>query len=217
MAEILENIKPNRMELLKLRKRLILAEKGHRLLKEKRDALIAEFMKIVSVVRSVRTDVQEQLARAFEQVLGAEAIMGTELVREISWNTDQPISLRVANRNVMGVLIPLLEMGDIVRKVTGRGYGLVETSSKLDDAAQCMEQALAAILKLAEVEETVRRLGREVERTKRRVNALEYIIMPRLRATIKHIWLQIDELERENFIRLKKIKASLNKDESATA
>jgi len=212
MAEILENIKPNRMELLKLRKRLILAEKGHRLLKEKRDALIAEFMKIVSVVRSVRADVQEHLATAYEHLRCAEAIMGTESVREISWITDQPITVDVTHRNVMGVMIPILKVPDITRTVTRRGYGLVETPAKLDEAARHMEQMLTVVLKLAEVEETVRRLAREVERTKRRVNALEYIIMPRLKATIKHIWIQIDEIERENFIRLKKIKASLNKD-----
>ena len=217
MADVIEGIKPTRMELLKLRKRVILAVRGHKLLKEKRDALISEFLSIAGSVRTVRTQAEEQLARAYEHLLAAQAVMGTGAVREVSWNTDQDIQVKMRSRNIMGVTVPLLEMNKIERTAIRRGYGLVGTSSWLDEACRAMEQALTMIVKLAEVEETVRRLALEVEKTKRRVNALEYIVIPRLTATVKYIRMRLDEIERESFTRLKKIKAVLEARARETA
>ena len=197
MADIIEGIKPTRMELLKLRKRVVLAERGHRLLKEKRDALISEFLSIAGNVRNIRKEAEEQLARAYEDLLASQAIMGTGAVREISWNTDQDIRVGLKTRNIMGVTVPIIEMGKAERTVIRRGYGFADTSSRLDEACRGMEQALSRIIKLAEVEETVRRLALEVEKTKRRVNALEYIVIPKLRATVKYIRMRLDEIERE--------------------
>ena len=113
MAEIIEGIKPTRMELLKLRKRVVLAEKGHRLLKEKRDALITEFLNVVSTVRTARQEAENQLARAYEDLLSAQALMGSGKVRQISQNTDQDIQVDIRTRNIMGVTVPLLETGKI--------------------------------------------------------------------------------------------------------
>jgi V/A-type H+-transporting ATPase subunit D len=96
-----------------------------------------------------------------------------------------------------------------VRRINERGYGFLSTNAKLDDASKSFEESLELIVKLAEVEESVRRIAQEVEKTKRRVNALEYIVIPRLKATIKHIEMRMEEIERESFLRLKKIKASL--------
>lgn len=209
MADVIEGIKPTRMELLKLRKRVMLAVRGHKLLKEKRDALVSEFLSIAGSVRSIRNEAQDQLARAYEDLLAAQAIMGTGAVREVSWNTGQDLQVHMRSRNIMGVTVPLLEMDKAERTVIRRGYGFVDTSARLDEACCKMEQALAVIVKLAEVEETVRRLALEVEKTKRRVNALEYIVIPRLSATVKYIRMRLDEIERESFTRLKKIKAVL--------
>lgn len=209
MADIIEGVKPTRMELLQLRKRAVLAERGHKLLKEKRDALISEFLSIAGSVRGIRKDAEQNLASAYESLLAAQAVMGTGAVKEISWNTDQNIQLEMRSRNIMGVTVPLLEMDKVERTVIRRGYGLVDTSSMLDEACGKMEQALSMIVKLSEVEETVRRLALEVEKTKRRVNALEYIVIPRLKATVKYIRMRLDEIERESFTRLKKIKAVL--------
>lgn len=209
MTDILEGIKPTRMELLKLRKRVVLAERGHKLLKEKRDALISEFLSIAGSVRDIRKDAEEHLSKAYEDLLATQAIMGTGAVKEISWNTDQDIQIEMHSRNIMGVTVPLIEMDKAERTILRRGYGFIDTSSRLDDACSKMEQALSMIVKLAEVEETVRKLAIEVEKTKRRVNALEYIIIPRLQATIKYIRMRLDEIERESFTRLKKIKALL--------
>jgi len=217
MADIIEGIKPTRMELLKLRKRVVLAVRGHRLLKEKRDALISEFLSIAGSVRTVRSEAEEQIARAYEELLASQAVMGTGVVKEISWNTDQDIAVELRSRNIMGVTVPILEMGTAERTVIRRGYGLIDTTSRLDEACTRMEKALAMIVKLAEAEETVRRLGLEVEKTKRRVNALEYIVIPKLQATVKYIRMRLDEMERESFTRLKKIKALLDAQAKETA
>lgn len=217
MADIIEGIKPTRMELLKLRKRVLLAERGHKLLKEKRDALISEFLSIAGTVRNIRKEAEEHLAKAYEDLLASQAIMGTGAVKEISWNTDQDIQVEMRSRNIMGVRVPIIEMDKAERTVIRRGYGFVDTSSKLDESCWKMEQTLTMIVKLAEVEETVRKLAIEVEKTKRRVNALEYIVIPRLKATVKYIRMRLDEIERESFTRLKKIKALLEAQSKETA
>jgi len=218
MADIIEGTKPTRMELLQLRKRAALAERGHRLLKEKRDALISEFLSIAGNVRDIREAAQQQLAEAYSDMLQAQAVMGVGAVREVSWNTGQNLQVQLKSRNIMGVTVPLIESDKAERSLIRRGYGFADTSAKLDEAAKKMEQALEAIVKLAEVEETVRRLALEVEKTKRRVNALEYIVVPRLTATVKYIRMRLDEIERESFTRLKKIKAVLDaRDKQATA
>jgi V/A-type H+-transporting ATPase subunit D len=209
MAEILQNVKPTRMELLKLKRRVKLADKGHRLLKEKRDALISELMVVIKKYRDAREKVEEHLKGAFENLLIAEVLLGVRDIEQISGITSRDIQLNFMTKNVMGVSVPLIEVDHLVRKINERGYGFLSTNAKLDDATKSFEESLALIVKLAEVEESVRRIAQEVEKTKRRVNALEYIVIPRLKATIKHIEMRMEEIERESFLRLKKIKASL--------
>ncbi len=217
MAEVLEGVKPTRMELIQLGKRVVLAERGHRLLKEKRDALISEFLNIAGEVRTIKSEAQEQLTRAYGDLIAAQAVMGTGAVQEISLNTDQDIRVELNQRNIMGVRVPLVETGKIERSVLHRGYGLVDTTAQLDQACRNMEKALLKVVKLAEIEETVRRLALEVEKTKRRVNALEYIVIPKIKATIKMIRMRLDEIERESFTRLKRIKAVLEQKSKETS
>jgi V/A-type H+-transporting ATPase subunit D len=209
MAEIVQNVKPTRMELLKLKRRVKLADKGHRLLKEKRDALISEFMVVIKQYRNAREKVEEHLKGAFENLLMAEVLLGARDIEQIGGITSRDIRLNFMTKNVMGVSVPIMETDDLVRKINERGYGFLSTNAKLDDATKSFEESLALIVKLAEVEESVRNIAQEVEKTKRRVNALEYIVIPRLKATIKHIEMRMEEIERESFLRLKKIKASL--------
>jgi len=209
MAEIIEGVKPTRMELLKLRKRVLLAEKGYKLLKEKRDALISEFLIIIKEVRRYRNGMEGEIATAFKALTLAKALHGSSEVRQISQVTDQDIGLDIKTRNIMGVTVPVIKIPETTRKMTQRGYGLFNTSAQLDEAAYNFESSLKTIVRLAEIEETVRRLALEVEKTKRRVNALEYIVIPRLKATVKYIQMHLDEMARDSFLRLKKIKAVL--------
>ena len=209
MAEILQNVKPTRMELLKLRRRVKLADKGHRLLKEKRDALISEFMVVIKEYKDARKGVEENLKVAFYNLLMAEVLLGSRDLEQISGITLRDINLDFMIKNIMGVSVPVMKVENLIRRVHERGYGFLSTNAKLDDAAKNFEESILSIVKLAEIEESVRRIAEEVEKTKRRVNALEYIVIPRLKATIKHIEMRMEEIERESFLRLKKIKASL--------
>ena len=209
MAEILQNVKPTRMELLKLKKRVKLADKGHKLLKEKRDALVSEFMLVIKEYRQARKNVEENLKIAFGNLLMAEVLLGSRDIEQISEITLRDIDLNFMIKNIMGVSVPIMKIENLVRRINERGYGFLGTNAKLDDAAKSFEESILIIVKLAEVEESVRRIAEEVEKTKRRVNALEYIVIPRLKATIKHIEMRMEEIERESFLRLKKIKAFL--------
>ncbi|MBW2003344.1 MAG: V-type ATP synthase subunit D [Deltaproteobacteria bacterium] len=209
MADILQNVKPTRMELLKLRKRVKLADKGHRLLKEKRDALISEFMVVIKEYKDARKRAEENLKVAFYNLLMAEVLLGSRDLEQISEITLRDINLDFMTKNIMGVSVPIMKIDNVIRRVHERGYGFLSTNAKLDDAAKNFEESILSIVKLAEVEESVRRIAEEVEKTKRRVNALEYIVIPGLKATIKHIEMRMEEIERESFLRLKKIKASL--------
>ena len=209
MAEILQNVKPTRMELLKLKKRVKLADKGHKLLKEKRDALISEFMLVIKEYKDARKRAEEKLKIAFYNLLMAEVLLGSRDIEQISEITLRDIDLNFMIKNIMGVSVPIMKIENLVRRINERGYGFLSTNAKLDDAAKSFEESILLTVKLAEVEESVRRIAEEVEKTKRRVNALEYIVIPRLKATIKHIEMRMEEIERESFLRLKKIKASL--------
>lgn len=211
---MIEGVSPTRMELLRLRRREQLAVKGHDLLREKRDALIAEFLDVVGEVRDARMVAEEKLKEAFEYLIIAQAGLGVEEVRELSLMTAREIPMDFSMRSIMGVNVPIIELPEeLSREVTERGYGLMDSSSAVDSCAKRFEEALAKIIKLAELEEAVRNLAGEVEKTKRRVNALEYVMIPRLKTTRKYIQMRLEEMERENFTRLKKIKAILERKE----
>lgn len=212
MPEIIEGVSPTRMELLRLRRREQLAVKGHDLLREKRDALIAEFLDVVSEVRDARMVAEAKLKEAFEYLIIAQAGLGVEEVRQLSFMSAQEIPMDFSMRSIMGVNVPLIDIpGELSREVTQRGYGFMDSSSAVDSCAKRFEEAIAKIIKLAELEEAVRNLAGEVEKTKRRVNALEYVMIPRLKTTRKYIQMRLEEMERENFTRLKKIKAILER------
>ncbi len=215
MADIIEGVNPTRMELLKLRTKVKLAKKGHRLLKEKRDALIMEFFNILEEARGARRRAEESLDRAFKALLLAQASMGTLKVMQCAYSTRPSGGIESYTRSIMGVRVPVLELAEVRRSVLDRGYGLTDTSTQLDEAAARFEEALEAVVQLAEVERSIRLLAKEIESTKRRVNALENVLLPRLEATVKYIKMRLDEMEKENFFRLKRIKSMIEAREAA--
>ncbi len=207
MADRLEDVKPTRMELLRIKKRKLLAETGHDLLSEKKDALINEFFKVIDRRRELRNELQQILAPGYKTLIQAEMLMGKGEIKSIAEGAMKMGGVDIDADNIMGVKVPVLNAtipGD-------RFYGFVDTSVKLDESLTYFREALDTSIALAEVEGKLDRLAEEIEKAKRRVNALEYIYIPRLEATIKYIERQIDEREREDFFRRKKIKALMER------
>lgn len=207
---MIEGINPTRMELLKLKDREKLAVKGYSLLKEKRNALIMEFFNILERVKGSRENVEEKLKEAFEDLTAAQVIMGDLAVKKAALSVKESVNVDIDSRSIMGVVVPVVESSTSPeRTVVERGYGFVDTSVKLDEAAKKFEESIALIIELGEIEKTIILLAGEIESTKRRVNALEHIIIPRLENTVKYIEMRLEEMERENFVRLKMIKKSM--------
>jgi V/A-type H+-transporting ATPase subunit D len=207
MAEKIESINPTRMELLKLKTKVKLAEKGHNLLKEKRDALIMEFFEIVEEAKGARKNAENKLKEAYRALTIAQATLGSLRVAEAGLAVKPSTALKIRSRNIMGIRVPVLQIKVEERSLLERGYSIRDTSAQLDEAARLFEEALSLIANQAEVEMTIRLLVEEIEKTKRRVNALENIVLPQLDATVKYIKMRLDEMERENFFKLKRIKA----------
>lgn len=202
-----EGVTPTRMELFQLKKRVKLAEKGHDLLKEKRDALVMEFFKIYEKRNTLRKELKNYLKNAYESLNSALLMIGYKNVTQAADATNKTAEINVARKNIMGVIIPSIKEIETKRHFTERGYALGDSSPTLDNAAKNFEIALKKIIELSEVEGTIKKLAIEIEKTKRRVNALEYIFLPKLKNSIKYIQMRLDEMERENFFRLKRIKS----------
>ena len=206
MADIIEGVKPTRMQLLEIRKKKQLAKNGHKLLSEKRDALISQLFQIIDVREDIRNKVHSKLKDAFDSLIEAEMAMGETSVADVARQIRDAGEVKATTLNIMGVLTPQMEIKHIKKKVD---YSFLSTSSKLDEATLKFKDLLEDIVKLAEIEGALENLAKEIEKTKRRVNALEHIFIPRFKATEKYIELVLDEREREDFFRRKRIKAIL--------
>jgi len=204
-SEVMENIKPTRMELLKLRKKHELAEKGHKLLGEKRDALVVEFLKIIKERSKVRKSVNSDLGEAYLSLSKAKMTMGENALSQALTAIPPMGDLVVSHLNIMGIKVPKLNW----TKGTGSkmDYSLIDTNAYMDEAVEDFDKVLENLFHLAEIEGSIEKLAVEIEKTKRRVNALEYIFLPRLEATQKYIEMRLQEREREDFFRRKKIKS----------
>lgn len=206
MASSSQDVQPTRGELLRLKKRIDLAERGHELLEEKRDALVTEFFDMIDLLRVRREKAEENLEEAFQGMTEAQTIMGITEIEKATDSITNETKVDVGTRNIMGVGVPVIETEEIDRNLINRGYSSQETSSKLDEAAEKFEEALKSILELAEAEETVKKLASEIEKTKRRVNSLEHVLIPRLKENKEYIEMRLEERERENYFRLKRVK-----------
>ncbi|MDO5835421.1 MAG: V-type ATP synthase subunit D [Methanobacterium sp.] len=213
--EMIEGINPTRMELLKLKQREKLAVKGHSLLKEKRNALIMEFFNILERVKGSRDEVSLKLQEAYQDLTAAQVMMGDLSVKKAAMSVTESVDVDIDSRSVMGVVVPVIESEISQRTIVERGYGFMDTSVKLDEAARKFEESIQLIIELGEIEKTIMLLASEIESTKRRVNALEHIIIPRIENTVKYIEMRLEEMERESFVRLKMVKKTMEESEEA--
>lgn len=205
------NVSCTRMELLARKAQITLAEQGRDLLEQKRTALMKEFMRIADTVMEHSDMLQEAASAARQALARADAVAGTQAVSSAALAAHAELRLEVSTASVMGVKVPHIEQKRVSRPILGRGYSIVGTSTTIDEAAAAFEVQVDAIIKLAESELRLNRLANEIQRTSRRLNALDHLLIPRLESECKFIQTTISEHERSDHFRLKLVKRSLDR------
>jgi len=194
------------MELLKTKRKTALAEKGHRLLSEKLDALMMEFMNAARNADEIADNTIHQLMKARDSMLVANSIVGSSELKSLSISSEPLNEVEIRFRKVMGVSLPRVQEVTLQRKPDERKYSIILTNPLVDEVSLEYEKSAECVLRLLEVELTLKSLSKETRKTKRRVNALEYNIIPKLKKTRSYIEMRLAELERESFHRLKIVK-----------
>jgi V/A-type H+-transporting ATPase subunit D len=195
------------MELTRLKKRLVMARRGHKLLKDKRDELMKQFLDMIRRNRELRIKVEKLLVKAYGDFEIARAVMSANVMNESLMFPKQKMEVDVSTRNIMSVNVPVMEFNlESDNESSIYPYGFAETSAQLDDSIESLYKVLPEMLELGVIEKSVQLLAAEIEKTRRRVNALEYVIIPQLNETIRHITMKLDENERGNLTRLMKVK-----------
>ena len=203
----LKDVKPTRSELINTKKKIKLSQNGYKILKMKRDGLIMEFFKVLEEAKDSRGALLEKYARAQEMMAIANTIEGAIGVKAAAFSVRENPDITLISKNIMGVVVPEIESSKVRKGIAERGYGVIGTTPVIDDTAKAFEELVEAIIQSAEIETTMKRLLDEIESTKRRVNALEFKVIPELTEARDFIKMRLDEMEREELFRLKKIKA----------
>jgi len=201
------DVKPTRSELMKLKKKIKLAQTGHKLLKKKRDGLILAFFEVLKQAKTIRKELTEEYKKARVRRDMASAIDGFISVKSAAMALKDIPVVEAQRKNIMGVVVPKMKVSEIRKSLQERGYGLVKTSAAIDDAVDSYQKVLEKVVLAAEYETTMIKLLREIDKTKRRVNALEFNLIPKMLKELAFIRLRLEEMERENIFRLKRIKA----------
>jgi len=201
------SVNPTRMELTNLKKKLAMALRGHKLLKDKRDELMRQFLELVRENKLLRIKVEESIKTANSHMSIARSIMQNEVLDVALMVPKQELALEIEKKNVMSVMVPVYQ---VKQKTNDKNdiysYGYAFTSCDLDAAIKSLSDALPQMLRLAEVEKSCQLMAAEIEKTRRRVNALEHVMIPQYQETIKYITMKLDENERSTTTRLMKVK-----------
>ncbi|HOX34184.1 MAG TPA: V-type ATP synthase subunit D [Methanoregulaceae archaeon] len=203
----LRDIKPTRSELINLKRKIKLSERGYKILKMKRDGLILEFFKVLAEAKDSRGELLSKYAAAVEMMALANTVEGAIGVKSAAFSVKEVPEITLKSKNIMGVIVPDIKASKVKKSLVDRGYGVLGTSTVIDETATSFEELVEAIIESAEIETTMKRLLDEIESTKRRVNALEFKVIPELTEAQNFIKMRLDEMEREELFRLKKIKA----------
>ena len=200
------DVTPNRSVLLQLKSRIKLTQGGHKVLKMKRDGLIIEFFEILEKARQMRAGVSSDYENAMKTITVARAVEGEVAVRSAAYALKADPQVTVSSKSIMGMVVPKVEADHIHVLMTDKGYGVISTSAYIEAASIAFEKLLETIVRAAEVETTMKKLLDEIEKTKRRVNALDFKIIPELKESERFIKFSLEEMERENTTRLKHLK-----------
>ena len=205
------NVNPTRMELTKLKKRLVTSKRSHKLLKDKQDELMRQFINLIKYNNTLRKEVEAELEGSLKDFVMARAVMSSEFLEEAIACPKEHITVEVGEKNVMSVPVPVMNFKRELEGDEGSifPYGFANTSSELDDAISKLYSILPKLLELAEVDKSGQLMADEIEKTRRRVNALEYMTIPQLKETIKYIRMKLDENERSATTRLMKVKSMI--------
>ena len=214
MSEVISGIHPTRMELLALRKRRGIAERGRDLLREKLDALMIEFFENVRQISALRERSYALLQEAYILFIEAQMVHGLARLEQFAVGVEDRFDVDTKTRNVIGITLPQVVVK--VLPIKAAPYNMLATSAKLDEATTKMIDALKAITELSSAEASTRKLAQAIASTKRRVNSLDYVIIPRVLHSIRYIQMHLEEREREDFFRLKRIKSRMEKQAVAT-
>ena len=201
------NVNPTRMELTNLKRKLVTARRGHKLLKDKRDELMRRFLDLVRENKALRIEVEEGIKRANTAMSVAAGVMSNKALDVAFMLPTQEMSLDVKEKNVMSVMIPEFDVKFRTANADDiYSYGFAETSGDLDTAVKALSDIMPKMIRLAEIEKSCRLMADEIEKTRRRVNALEHVMIPQYEETIKYITMKLDENERSTTTRLMKVK-----------
>jgi V/A-type H+-transporting ATPase subunit D len=209
-----EDVKPTRKNLMAIEERIDLSERGHDTLEQKRDGLIMEFMDILDQAQDIRAELDADYERAQQKLDMARAMEGDVAVRGAAAALKEHPEITTQSKNIMGVVVPQIESSKVRKSLDERGYGLVGSSARIDETADAYEELLESIILAAEVETAMQKMLEEIETTKRRVNALEFKLLPELYENQEYIEQKLEEQEREEIFRLKKIKAKKEEEEA---
>ena len=211
MADI--TVIPTRMELTRLKGKLKTAQRGHKLLKDKRDELMKQFLETVRGVRALREEVEEELMTVHKSFTVASALMSSEALEQALLYPKQSVELTQTTQNIMSVNVPVYHFQTQTRSDSDiYPYGFAATSGELDTAVEALGHVFRKMLKLAEIEKSAQLMAEEIEKTRRRVNALEYVMIPNTQEAIRYINMKLDENDRATTIRLMKVKDMLLKE-----
>ena len=202
-----EAVNPTRMELTRLKGKLRTAQRGHKLLKDKRDELMKQFLETVREVRSLRAEVEDELMKVHGSFTVASALMSAQALEQALLYPKQSVELTMTFQNVMSVNVPVYDFQTKTKSDADiYPYGIANTSGELDAAVDALGRVFRKMLKLAQIEKAAQLMAEEIEKTRRRVNALEYVKIPEMQESIKYITMKLEENERANTIRLMKVK-----------
>jgi len=208
----LEEVRPTRSELLERRGQIKLAEQGMDLLKQKRDALLIEFMGVMDETLRLSEALQKAVSEAQYSLAVAKAVDGTVALRSAGMATKGDVVVEMSGTRIMGVPVPVVTKGESpIRSSFTRGYSVTGISSRVDETADKFERILDVIIEYADIETRLKRLGDEIQKTNRRVNALEQVTIPQLREQVTYIRQTLDERAREDLFRLKKVKKKIER------